>query len=341
MSQQLERFDAWIAEGGPSALIIKEYLQPAAGPGEVIFPPTFATEGYIIDGEGENSVCLLDTVGSQANRIEPLFKMAEYRDLTPQVEIRVKERVLNLLDLGHRAADAVARSTSLAPEFQAAFSSYDSGDAGPLAKVAPTTLLFGAWDSRGTQVKVPRAIDSTIRAFHVIKLVRGAQYFAALENEEIEELLNLEIAKQRDALSVDGFLDAPSKTLGGVIVKGDIVRTTILNLTVLRTLGGTTELRRYILGLALIAALSPGELFLRQGCLLVRDPERALTQTVVFRDGRREEATHSASDAVTYCRAAAQSFGVGGDRSVEFDPKAAKALLEKSAEKKAKKGKKE
>src|SRR5438552_3780378 len=57
MSEPLSRFDAWINEGGPSALVLKEYLQPAAGPTEVIFPPTFAPpedkkgapSSYIID----------------------------------------------------------------------------------------------------------------------------------------------------------------------------------------------------------------------------------------------------------------------------------------------------
>jgi CRISPR-associated protein Csb1 len=97
MSEQLSRFDPWINEGGPSAFILKEFLQPAAGPGEVIFPPTFASEGYVIDGEGENSVCLIDSVGSQANRLEPVFKLAAYRGLVPQIEIKVQERVVNLL----------------------------------------------------------------------------------------------------------------------------------------------------------------------------------------------------------------------------------------------------
>jgi hypothetical protein len=99
MSEELSHFDPWITEGGPSALVMKEYLEPAAGPGEVIFPPTFAPPedkkdegaGYVIDGEGETAVCLIDSVGSQANRLEPIFKSAAYRDLVPQIEIRVKE----------------------------------------------------------------------------------------------------------------------------------------------------------------------------------------------------------------------------------------------------------
>lgn len=336
MSELLSRFDAWIDEAGPSALILKEYLQPAAGPGEIIFPPTFASVGYVIDGEKENSVCLVDSVGSQANRLEPVFKNAKYRQLVPQIEIRVKDRVVNLLDLGHRAADALARSTELATDLQAAFAEFDKGNAAPLAKIAPTTLVFGAWDSRGTQAKVPRLIDSTIRAYNVTELRRGAQYFSALANEEIDELIG-NVQEQRDALSVAGFLDAPSMAPGGVIVRGDIVRTTVVNLTALRALGGTVELRRYVLGLTLVASLAPADLFLRQGCLLVRDPSRTFEAKLAYRDGRTEKFSESIEDAEKFANAAARAFGVGRGRTVDFDTHAARAVLGKKAEKKGKK----
>jgi CRISPR-associated protein Csb1 len=339
MSEELSRFDAWIDEGGPSALVLKEYLQPAAGPGDVIFPPTFAGVGYVVDGEGEKSVCLIDSVGSQANRLEPVFKNPKYRGLVPQIEIRVKSRVVNLLDLGHRAADALARSTSLAAELQAAFTECADGSAARLAKIAPTTLVFGAWDSRGSQAKVPRLIASTIRASNVAELRRGAQYFSALEKDEIEELMGVDTQKQKDPLSEAGFLPAPSLTHGGVVVRGDIVRTTVLNLTALRALGGTVDLRRYILGLTLIAALAPADLFLRQGCLLVRDASRPVESKLVYRDGRQEDFADAAGAAEAFAEAAAQKFGVGESRVVDFDPKLAKAVLEGRAEKKAKKGK--
>lgn len=275
MSELLGRFDDWIEEGGPSALVIKEYLQPAAGIGEVIFPPTFAppedqrrdAPSYIIDGEGEKSVCLIDTVGSQANRLEPVFMKTPNQGMVPQVIIKVKGRDVNLLELGHRAADAVARSTSLGEELQAAFADFEKGNAVPLAKIAPTTIVFGAWDSRGTQIKIPRLIESTIRAFHVAQLSRAAQYSPGLMADEVSEMF---ADVKTDALSAEGFLDAPSRALGGVIVFGDIVRTVVLNLTALRAVGGSVELRRYVLGLALVAASAPLDLFLRQGCLLVR-----------------------------------------------------------------------
>jgi len=345
MSEQLSQFDAWINEGGPSALIIKEFLEPAAGPGEVIFPPTFAPPedkrdegaGYVIDGEGEKSVCLIDSVGSQANRLEPVFKTAKYRDLVPQMEIRVNERVVNLLDAGHRAADALVRSTELAPDLQNAFIECATGNGTSLARLAPTSLVFGAWDSRGSQAKVPRLVDSTVRAFGVKKLSRAAQYFSALEKDEVEELLETDTQKQRKPLSKAGFLDAPSgRTHGGVIVTGDIVRITIVNLTALRALGAATAeertaLRRYILGLTLVAALAPMDLFLRQGCLLIRAEKKPLESRIVYRDGRREDFSAALGEIEAFARAAAVAFGVEQGRVVSFDPKAAKDVLKKAA----------
>jgi CRISPR-associated protein Csb1 len=320
---------------------MKEYLEPAAGSGEVIFPPTFAPPedqrdagaGYIIDGEGGTSVCILDSVGSQANRLEPVFKSKKYRDLVPQVEIRIKDRAVSLLEAGHRAADALVRSTELGPEVEKAFRACAIGDAEPLARIAPTSLVFGAWDSRGTQAKVPRLVDSTIRAFGVRKLNRAAQYFSALEKDEVEELLETDTQKQRKPLSKAGFLDAPSgRTHGGVIVEGDIVRTTIINLTALRALGASTaeremSLRRYILGLALIAAIAPADLFLRQGCLLVGAQDKAPDTSLVYRDGRREHFDLAPAQVEEFAGAAAQTFVVGGNRNVDFDSKVAKKLV--------------
>lgn len=339
MSDILSRYDAWLSQGGPSALILKEPLQPAAGPGAVVFPPTYAGEGYVIDGEGGNNVCLFDSVGSQANRLEPVFKLDKYKSLVPQITIRVGERSVSLLDVGHRAADALVRSSSLAKEIQTAFAAYDNnGDAAALARIAPTTLVFGAWDSRGTQAKVPRLVDASIHAHNVTRLRRGAQYFSALTNDEVNELVG-EVAKQKDALSEAGFLDAPSLAHGGVIVKGPIVRTAILNLTALRALGGSQELRRYILGLALVAVLAPDDLFLRQGCLLIRDVEHPLERKLVFRTGETKDYADSEQEVEDYAAAAASAFGVGENRDVPFDPKLAKAILEAKAEKKAKKAK--
>lgn len=339
---EISGLDYWIAEAGPSAFVLKERLEPAGGSGDVIFPPTFApperskdSPGYIIDGEGEDSVCLVDSVGSQSNRLEPLFQQERFKDLVPQVEIDVEGRSINLLELGHRAADAVVRSTDLADDLQSAFKAYDNGEGSPLARLAPTSIVFGSWDSRETQVKVPRLISSTIRAYNVEKLTRSAQYFAALENDAVEQLLGVDVQKERKSLSKAGFLDAPSgHTHGGIRVLGRIERSTILNLTAVRALGASLDeqqrLRRYILGLALLTAVAPVDLFLRQGCLLVQSLEEPPSGQLVYRDGRRTDISLTAVEAEDYARKAACKFGVGENRRAQFDKRLARAVFEKA-----------
>src|SRR5713101_2355869 len=147
----LKKFDTWLDDRGAAALVIREHLLPVEGADGVVFPATFAATqdgsfggGYNIDdlGGGKN-VCLIDSVGSQANRIEPLFTKPGYAELVPQVIIQAGEKSINLLEAGHRAADAIVRCSELSEELQAAFRALQKGDAEPLAKIAPTSLVFG------------------------------------------------------------------------------------------------------------------------------------------------------------------------------------------------------
>jgi len=334
-----DRFDGWLQTGGPVALVIREYLEPVNGKGAVFFPPTFApptekakteTPSYIID----NGVCLVDSVGSQGNRLEPLFKSAPYAQLVPQVTVTVGDKkCVNLLDAGHRAADALVRYSGLWTQLQNAFLAYrDRGDATPLAKIAPTTLVFGAWDSRETQAKIPRLVESTVRAFGVEPLTRGSVYMPAVGKEDLES------TDLGEFLSSTGLAHAPSRAPGGVTAN-EIRRDAVLNLIALLALGTAPDqvlLRRYILALALIAFLAPVELYLRSGCLLTASSDHAAEKNVVFRDGHREPLTLTQSDVVEFARAAANDFGVGTNIATAFDSNAVK----KAAEESRRKGKK-
>lgn len=206
MSDHLATTDLWLDDGGPAALVVREQLMPVEGRDGVLFPPTYAAGdgflgGYNIDGpsdgqtHGEN-ICLIDSVGSQANRVEPEFAKQMYRELVPQVIIRVgDEKQVNLLDAGHRAGDAIARCTILAKDLREAFNSVLRGDAQQLAKIAPTSLVFGVWDSRDTQAKLPRIMGSTIRAFNVRRLTRGAVYIPPLDYSALEVFSEADKAK--------------------------------------------------------------------------------------------------------------------------------------------------
>jgi CRISPR-associated protein Csb1 len=319
-------FDAWLEMSGPVAVVVQEELEPVLGQGAVFFPPTFAppegskdAPGYVIDETSTGRVALVDTVGSQANRMEPLFKSLPYSELVPRARIKIGEREIDLLDAGHRAADAVVRFSDKWAQLRDAFVAIKTrSDATALAKMAPTSLVFGMWDSRDTQVKLPRIVGSTIRAYEVERLTRSAQYFTSTEKDEREDLGSVNF------LSDVGLNDAPAgRTAGGVISRGGIRRLAVLNLVALRALsgadeGGTRRLQRYILGLALVSLIAQSEKFLREGCLLVPTGEHGTETKLVDRTGKRTELTMAESEALEFARAAAAEFGVGDAWTATF-----------------------
>ncbi len=334
-------FDKWLTDSAdvPSAVVLREYLSPVEGKDGVFFPPTFAAAensrefpgGYNIDdlGNGEN-VCLVDSVGSQANRIEPMFATGDYAELVPQIVVEAGEKRVSILEAGHRAGDAIVRCTELKDALQKAFQALKSGNAVPLAKLAPTSLVFGVWDSRDTQAKAPRLLAATVRAFNVARLTRSAQYNPAVEYVEEELLEDTEDKDTLKAYSERGFRHVPaSATHGGVIAKGDIRREVTLQVAALRLLRGATDdetkkLRAYLLGLALVAFTKPAVGFLRQGCNLVLDGDKKPESKVVFPDGRREASGLTHDAAMAFAKNAALAFGVGQSKTAKFDTKLAK-----------------
>lgn len=362
-------FDSWLAANGPVALRLRQKLLPVeadeSGRG-VIFPPTYADIGYNIDTLADGTrVATIDTVGSQANRLEPIFKstgkdaegneLNALASLVPQVEIilhraggkrgnkkqegedgHIEKR--SLLDLAHRSADAVVlASPTLAPEIARAFEALrNKGNAAPLAAIAPTSLVFGVWDSRGgSGEKRPRLVRSIIRAWDVEVLHSAAQFnsvWKALSEEQQKELAAEEKKKGKLELSAVGLKDAPAtfrktdkipqfvggapnpeaRVLGGVLAKGAIERDATINLVALRGIRGkdaaeTSEVQKYLLGLALLAATADLELFLREGCLLRYANDD--TWTKVPRRGEPTAVTLPKHDQlVAYAMAAAVPF---------------------------------
>lgn len=336
----VSRFDPWLTTDAFAALVIREYLEPVEGPDGVLFPATYAAAedkkvfpgGYNIDPpEGDKNVCLVDSVGSQANRIEPIFAKPEYAKLVPQIFVKAGEKAVSILEAGHRAGDALVRCTPLQKELQDAFKAVLKGNAEPLAKVAPTSLVFGVWDSRDTQAKLPRLVASTIRAFDVKRLKRSAQYNPSTDyigDKLLEETTDKAL---KDAYAERGFVHVPATgSHGGVIATGEIRRDATLSLAALRLLSAgsdakkTDALRRYILGLSLVAFLSNASTYLRQGCNLVPSA-KPREFNLVHSDGKREPQALTLATAFEYASAAATAFGVGAAKEVVFDPKLAQA----------------
>jgi len=330
-----EVLDRWATQSdGPVTLRLKQKLLPVEESG-IIFPPTYADIGYNIDTLSNGTrVATIDSVGSQANRLEPIFKSESKNPkdwLVPQIQIVIRkedcgecegckknaesgeskkakkqacqqprEVTRSLLDLAHRAADAVVQSSpDLLKLIGPAFKALQRGDAGPLCAIAPTSLVFGVWDSRGdTREKRPRLVRSIIRAWDVEVIHAAAQFnsvWKLLDEEKQKGLTDAAKKQGKDwekRISGAGLKDAPAtfrktkvsqyvngspnpeaRVLGGVLVKGRIEREVTVNLVALRGLRGANEdetaaIRKYLLGLSLVAATADIELFLREGCLL-------------------------------------------------------------------------
>lgn len=342
--------NSWATDqAGPVALHLKQELLPVEGEDGVIFPPTYADIGYNIDTLADGTlVATIDSVGSQANRLEPIFKAASNEQplntlakLVPQIAIKVRDDLsVSILDIGHRLGDALVRSTGLADMARKAFEEWP-GDASKLAKLAPTSIVFGAWDSRDTSAKLPRIVQSVIRAWDVQKLTRSAQYNPPIDYSALEVFTEEEKAKAegdaKSPLAKRGFVHVPSgEAPGGIIARGPIRRDVTINLIALRRLQSrerASELRRYILGLSLVAATQPFDGFLRQGCLLTPDPSVPCQWFAVSRDGVRDAVGLKPDGVLQYAEAAAKAFVVGEDRTVEFDKSRAKLDLEENKKK--------
>jgi CRISPR-associated protein Csb1 len=336
----LQEYDDWLLSDTVAAIVIREPLVPVEGHDGVFFPATFAAAedrnvfpgGYNIDPPtGERNVCLVDSVGSQANRIEPIFAKPEYASLVPQVLITAGEKTVNLLEAGHRAGDAIVRCTPLQKRVQDAFKAVLKGNALDMARIAPTSLVFGVWDSRDTQAKLPRLVASSIRAFDVQELTRSAQFNPAVDYIGLGLLEDTTDKKVKDAYAERGFVHVPaSGSHGGVIAKGGIRRDVTFSLAALRLLAAdddakqTLALRRYILGLSLVAITAPPQTYLRQGCNLVPDLDNPRRTTLVNADGSREEFKLTHEQAIEFATRAVREFGVGESLSVAFDSALAK-----------------
>lgn len=337
-------FDHCIRDDSFVALHRTENLVPIEGRDEPFFPPTFAVSGketpYATDKLADGTtVVLVDSVGSQANRMEPLFLREDLKSLVPQIDIRYADKKegiegsVSLLEAGHRLGDALVRCTTLADEARRAFEAQQRGDAEPIAKLAPTSLVFGVWDSRETGTKVPRIVQSSIRAWDISELRRSAQYFPPVDYKPLGVLTEKEDDGKSD-VAKRGYGAVPARdNPGGVVAHGGIRRNTTVNLVALRRLDaeGVAELRRYLLGLALIAAGEPQDPFLRQGCVLVPDLEEQSSWTLVRRDGSRLLVSWEQDTVRAFAFSAAEAFGVGEGHALEFDKKLATADKKKKS----------
>lgn len=186
-----------------AALRRRQILQPVGGKGDKIFPPTYppsdaekradrnAPPRHIFEkrriGESEIWCVLVDSVQSQANRLEESLLDAIHDGITiPHVVVDFSGSNLagvtqiTSLDAPHRVYDAILRDSLTAGTQPRPFMSSDIGqrlakaslrDASALLEISPNALLFGAWHSTGQGgglgAKFARSLTSEIVAINV------------------------------------------------------------------------------------------------------------------------------------------------------------------------------
>ena len=195
--------------GGVAAFRAYIRLQPAGGAGTKVFPPTYSGGVYAMEtrritnaqGEFENqSAALLDSVQSQANRLEECLRNAweekrlrvpviysdfsevAFEEASEQVMASVREiGRITTLDAPHRIADAIFRDSVTADDvaFREAFArAFDANlrNATALFELCPAALVFGTWDSTGSRGglgnKFARALVSEIVGINAVAGVR-------------------------------------------------------------------------------------------------------------------------------------------------------------------------
>jgi CRISPR-associated protein Csb1 len=188
---------------GPAAAIrLVERLQPAGGPGDKVFPPTYAGGRYALERRrlnGSSVPCvLLDSVQSQANRLEQTLLRAheENRIKFPLLMVDFAAEFpdigkVSTLDASHRIADAIFRDSVLGEtSFREsargkAFEKATMRNATAMFELCPTALIFGVWDSTGSEGgfgnKFARVLTSEIVGFGVETGVKTASRIDVLQ----------------------------------------------------------------------------------------------------------------------------------------------------------------
>lgn len=167
-----------------AAIRLRQRLVPEGGPGDKIFPPTFAGGAYCweqrrIDGKKVSCV-LLDSVASQANRLEEVLAELAASDAIdlPRLVVKFAGELADIGEIStlaapHRVFDAIFRDSSTSdgkPFFKTdlykRLAAATVRNATALFESAPSALLFGCWDSTGAAGglgnKFARAVTSEI-----------------------------------------------------------------------------------------------------------------------------------------------------------------------------------
>jgi len=171
---------------GMSALRAIVKLVPAGGDGDKVSPPTheggkYAFEERVVEGRGDVKTVLLDSVQSQANRLEDVLLTAvragSIRIPILQMDIPGHQTITSL-SAPHRVHDAIFRDCQYKgtrfrdSEIGKEMVDARAWNATGMFRLCPTALLFGTWDSQSgagvNSAKFARALVSEIIGFDAV-----------------------------------------------------------------------------------------------------------------------------------------------------------------------------
>lgn len=225
--------------GRAVAVRCRTILQPAAGAGTKVFPPThaggvYATEKRRLPDHAEPVECvLLDSVQSQANRVEDALQQAidEKRLEMPLIEVNFGNAVADVqrvtsLQAPHRAADAILRDSLTGEkdekgkplpfrksEVGRAITDSSLANATGLFRYCPHALFLGVWDSTGPKgglgAKFARALVSEIVGIDAVIGKKTSSRIDPLQTRAASKVVKLkdgswklaESDKSKDAMS--------------------------------------------------------------------------------------------------------------------------------------------
>lgn len=277
----LEKLTAAVA-GNAAAFRLITRLLPAGGPGSKVFPPThsegvYAWEKRRISKDEVVPTVLLDSVQSQANRMEQALLEAYRNDaLTlPLLQVDFSKEfadigIITTLDAPHRIADAIFRDSTVDGErfresdVGKAFVASNMRNATAMFRYCPHALVFGVWDSTGSQGglgnKFQRALVSEIVGIQAEKgvhtssridplgITKAAEMYKTVDSdwtlkpEEAQKNKKNEPEKAKPSDFVHGNIpptiegDERTGPLRGGVTLDYAVQTTVLSLPALRRL---------------------------------------------------------------------------------------------------------
>ena len=212
--------------GGMSALRAIVQLVPAGGDGDKVAPPTheggkYAFEDRFWKGRSDVKAVLLDSVQSQANRLEDtLLNAVRSGDIeVPLIQVDIPgHQTITSLSAPHRVHDAIFRDCQYqGVRFRDSAIGKEMVEARPwnatgMFRLCPTALLFGTWDSQsGAGVNSAKFARSLVSEIVGVDAVLGKRTSSRIDPLGIKSMPGMIFESKTDQWTLDPAKAVKSK----------------------------------------------------------------------------------------------------------------------------------